>query len=396
MDADLTEAYRDLKDKVDEARAELPAEVDNDPIVTKISADSTPIISLSLAGPLDPAVVSDLAEDLQDELETVAGVQEAVLSGQATRQFRVELEKSKLDGFGLSATQVLGAIRAHSLNFPLGSVEVNETNYTIRLENEIDSPEELGALPVFSTGKKTLRLRDLGKVEEGFAERNSISRLSVGGEEPKAAVSISIVKSTGANILKTVARCREVVANFPFPPGVEVVYALDLSEFVAEDFARLGSSAWQAVLIILAILAPFLGWRLAGFASLSIPLAFLITFFILLLVGETLNSLTLFSLVLALGIMVDVAVVIVEGFHEGREKGWSPQVSATSSVETFKLPIISGTATTIAVFVPMMMMTGIMGEYMSHIPITVTAALSSSLFVALTVLPMLLSRWTHQ
>jgi multidrug efflux pump subunit AcrB len=394
--ANLTESLRNLRDEVDNIKADLPEDA-NDPMVIEISVSDNPIVTVSLLANLPPAEMKIYGEDLQDILEGVSGVSEVLLSGLENEEMQVLVNIQKLEGFGISLNSVVNAIAANHIDFPIGSIRTNEFYYQASLKAQFDTAEELLALPIASRSNQNIYLRDVATVREAFAATTTDARVYQPSEKAYYdSITLQVKKKTGANITNTVDRVKTAVEAYQkktLPPQAEVLITNDWSKYVKDDINTLGTSGIQTVLIIFVVLFIALGVKEALMVGLTIPLIFLLTFIGLSLAGETINSLVLFALVLSLGLLVDTSIVMMEGIHEAvKQKGLSGREAALLAINTYKTPLISGTLTTVAVFIPMMMMTGIMGEYIKHIPITIAITLFSSLFVAIMILSAIAAR----
>lgn len=394
--ADLTESIRDLRDEVDNVKADLPSDAE-DPIVTEISVSDFPIITASVLSELPPGEMKQYSEDLQDVLEGIPGVSEVIMSGLQGEEVQVLVDIQKLEGYGLSLSDVVNVIAQNHTDFPIGSLLTDGFYYSASLKAQFDTAEELLILPVANRNGQNIYLRDIAEVREVFAEKSSESKVfRVKENNLLHAVTLQVKKKTGANIVEIADTVKEKVAKFEaeeLPPAVDVLISNDWSEYVREDIRTLGESAMQTMVIIFVVLFIALGKKEALMVGFSIPLIFLLAFIGLHLVGETLNGIVLFALILSLGLVVDTSIVIMEGVYEGvKEKGLSGRDAALLAIHTYKAPLIAGTLTTISVFIPMMLMSGIMGEYVKHVPITVNLTLISSLFIAIFILSAIASR----
>ncbi|MBU0766492.1 efflux RND transporter permease subunit [Patescibacteria group bacterium] len=388
--ADLDDSIRKLRDEVESAKPDLPEEA-NDPIVTQIRAGDRPIVTFALVGnaPLEELKVH--AEDLEQILEGIKGVNKVEVLGLPEKEMQVLVNIQKLEGLGLSITQISQAIAANHLDFPVGSIRTNELYYQASLKGQFDSQEELTKLVITNKDGRNIFLKDVAEIREVFAEAKSESYVYITEKgEQERTVSIDIYKKVGSDLVKIVDEAKKEVEIFKetLPSSLSIIITEDVSDFIRDDISRLSKSALQTTGIIAVILFIALGLKEAIAAALSIPILYLITFITLLLIGETFNFLTFFALILSLGIAIDTSIVIIEGIHDNtRNHLLDSKNAALASVATFRSPLISGTLTTIAAFLPLSLMTGIMGEYVKHIPITVNITLIASLATALMILP---------
>lgn len=394
--ADLVESIRNLRDEIETIKADLPEDA-SDPIVTEISISDQPIITASLLSNLPPTEIKKYGEELRDIVEGIPGVSEVVLAGLQNEEVQVLVDIQKLEGYGISISEIVNAISRNHVDFPIGSLLIDDFYYTASLKAQFDSAAELLDLPIASRGDQNIYLRDVAEVREVFAEKTSTAKVfRVAEGDYLDAVTIQVKKKTGGNIVEIADAVKTEVAKFKrekLPPSVEILITNDWSKFVRQDIRTLGRSALQTIAIIFIVLFLALGRKEALMVGFSIPLIFLLAFIGLSLVGETLNGVVLFSLILSLGLIVDTSIVIMEGIHEGvKEKNLSGRRAALRAIHTFKAPLIAGTLTTIAVFIPMMLMSGVMGEFIKHIPITIIITLFSSLFIAIFILPAIAAR----
>ncbi|PIQ77798.1 hypothetical protein COV82_02710 [Candidatus Peregrinibacteria bacterium CG11_big_fil_rev_8_21_14_0_20_46_8] len=395
VDADSRKTLEDTKDKVDEAKIELPGDAE-DPIVQKVSFSDIPFLTFSLSGPFDLAQMTQFAEQLEADVERVSGVSRVEIAGDLVREIRILIDKAQLDAYNLPLAQVTNALRLSNTDIPAGAIETAGEIFPLRFAGRVESAEEIKRIPIAVRGDVPVFVQDVGTVIDGYREQRTISRLSVKGEEPQQSVSLSVFSVAGADVVRTVDTIREVIAAAQeevLPEGVVVVTAVDNAELIRKDLGNLLVNGLETIAIVMVLLFIFLGWREAILAGLAIPLTFLITFSFLLFRGDTFNFLTLFSLILSLGILVDSAIVVTEAIHIALQEGKTPREAAAETIREFQVPLITGTFTTIFAFLPMILTGGILGKFIETIPITVTAILLSSLFVALGIVTTLSMRF---
>lgn len=389
--ADIDDSIRKLKDKVDDAKSSLPKDAD-EPIVQELSFSSRPIVTFSFFGDLAYDQLLAVVEDVQDEIEKISGIQSATIVGERDRHVLVAVRETDMVQYGLSLGMINQAIGSFHMNSPIGNIEVDDLIYRVRIEAEQDTVERVQNIPIVARNGAIIYVKDVANVTEELREATTMSKVSRNGEPSKSAISINIVKKTGANIIETVDECNEVIdrleANGVIPSEVEHLDINDMSQFVQDDFNRLKNNALTTILIIFVVLLIALGFKEAFIGGIAIPFTFLVTFTYLYQTGNTFNFLVLFSLILGLGLLVDTTIVMMEGIHEFLyKKKMTPINAALSAVKTYRYPLMSGMLTTIAAFVPMLMMSGIMGEFFKFIPITVSAVLVSAFIIGLLIIP---------
>lgn len=389
VDSNSMEQISDLKDKVDQVKISLPENA-NDPMVRKLSFNDLPVLTLSLSGPFPLPQLQDWAEEIKGEIKRASGVSQVLITGGQEREIRVIVDKAKLDEYGLALSQVNSAIQQANSDIPIGEIETANENFNLRFSGKLSSAAEIEETPIMAINNSLIYVKDVANVVDTFSEQNSLARLSVDGGESRSSVSIKIYKVNGGNVLNTVNDVKEIIdasKNDILPDGVELEIIEDWGKYVKQELGNLSQNGLQTILIVMVLLLIFLGWREAILASAGIPLTFLITFLVLNQIGYTLNFLTLFSLILALGLLVDGAIVITEGMHNKLLKGIPAKDAAILTIREFRLPLISGILTTVFAFLPMILTSGIIGEYIKSIPVTITVVLLASLFVALGLIP---------
>jgi multidrug efflux pump subunit AcrB len=394
--ADSDRKVDELKDKIDEAKVDLPGEAE-DPVVTKIRFSDEAVLTFALSGPFPVAQLKTMGEDLKSEIERISGVSRVVISGGQEREVQVIVRKDRLDTFGLSLGQVTGAIASANADIPTGSIETAGANYNVRLEGKLRDAGDVSNIPIGVVGGSAVFVKDVADVIDGYQEKTSISRLSVGGSPPLPSISLNIFKTAGGNIIQVADSVLDTIGEAEqntLPKNIQIEVVQNTAEFIRNDLQTLSRSGLQTILLLVVLLLFFLGWREALLAGIALPLTFLLTFIFLSAVGSTLNFLSLFALILSLGILIDSAIVMVEGMHEQiHKRRKSTREAAIATLRNFHDPLLAGTLTTVFAFAPMLLMSGILGEFVKHIPITIIIVLSSSLFVAFALIPVVGMKW---
>lgn len=390
-EADLDDSIRKLKDKVDEAKVSLPGDA-NDPFVQELSFSDTPIVTYSFFGDLPYEQLLNVVEDVQDEMEKVAGVQSANIAGKRNKHILVSVRESDMIQYGLNMGTISRTISTYHLNGPVGNIEIDDLLYRVRISAEQEDVERVGNIPILKRNGAIIYIKDVANVAEEFQEKSTESRVSLNGEPSFPAISISVVKKTGENILETADELKEILKRLEtehvIPEDVEYLAIQDMSDFVRKDFNRLMGNGLATVILIFFILLMALGFREALVGGIAIPFTFLVAFTFLYQTGNTFNFLVLFSLILGLGLLVDTTIVMMEGMHEYlyKEK-MTPINAALKTVKTYRFSLMSGMLTTISAFLPMYLMSGIMGEFFKFIPTTVNAVLISAFIIGLFIIP---------
>ncbi len=390
------EKIADVRARVDRARSGFPSEA-GDTVIQQVSFSDVPIMSLALSGPFDPSGLRLYAEDLQERLESITNVSRVTVIGAPEREIQINLDRRKLDQFSLSAEEVIRALSEGNVDVPVGSIETSDQNFSVRVDSRFISVEDIASVPVSERNGALVRVSDVGSVTDGFSRIGTVSRFGTFGSDPRPTVSLELFKESGqGNILTIADTVEEEIAEVTsglFPDGVGVEVIRNDADNIRSDLSTLITSGTFTVVIIQTILALFLGWREALLASVVVPVSFLMAFIIIDLFGLTINFLTLFSLILSLGILVDASIVVTESIFSRRSKGESGLVAARNTIEQFRYPLVAGTLTTVFVFAPMLLVSGVMGEFIKSIPITVSAVLLSALVAALGIVTMFAARF---
>jgi HAE1 family hydrophobic/amphiphilic exporter-1 len=375
---------------VDNVKPELPAAADS-PQVVEASFSSQPVLELSIFADRQLSDLGTYAEDLQTALERIPNVSSANIIGGLTKEYNIILDPQKLQNLGISQDQIIGAIQASNLNFPIGSLTVDGFNYSLRVENRYDGIQDLLDLPVGYIKDAPLALREVATIGEVYPEQKIFSYVSINGQDSRQAISLAVVKKTGGSIFDVVKEAKQTIQDFEdnvLPDDVQIEIVTDYSVYIEDSVNILVSSGQQTIILVFILLLLVLGAKEAFLAGLAIPLSFLLALGLMSSTGATINSLTLFSLVLGLGLLIDNAIVIVEGCYDYVSKGhYTPYEAAILAVRDFKYPLFSGTLTTVSAFLPMLLTTGIVGQFIKWIPLTITFVLMGSLFIALTIIP---------
>lgn len=378
-EVDLDTALQKVREGVDRARPELPEEVD-DPSITDIDFSRTPIMVVTLAGDFSIDRLKQIADDLKDELEAIAGVNLVRVVGGRNREVHVFADPQRLTAYGLGLADLVETIAQEHLTVPGGDVDLGRLNFLVRIPAEVQRPEDIGRFIVSVRNGRAIRVSDVAQVVYGFEEETTRARLN--GRE---AISLTIEKRTGANIIEVARKVREKVEQrrASLPPSAELEVVADQSEDIEAMVRELENNVLSGLVLVLAVLFVAMGWRPAVIVAAAIPFSMLISFMVIAGLGYTLNMVVLFSMVLVLGMLVDNAVVTVENIYRHREMGDGAIEAARAGTSEVAMPIIASTATTLCAFAPMLVWPGIIGEFMKYLPVTLIIGLSSSLFVAL-------------
>jgi len=389
VEADLERSIQRVREKVVDVRKDLPKDAEESS-VEEINFSDLPIILISIAGDLDPIRLKNLALDAADELELLPGVLSADVSGGKTREIQIYLDPFRLNQYGLDILDVFNAVKRSDVNIPAGQIDTSPRRFMLRTLTEIKDVKDYEMVAVIKHQGRLIRVKDLGMVVDGHSEDVSYSRV-----DGKSSASIAVKKRAGANILETSdairARIKELEKGFP--AGVVSVVTAEQAKYIRQGFDAMNNSAVFGLLIVICVLYFAMGLRNSIITSLSIPLSLLMTFIFLNAFGLSNNNMVRFALVLCIGLLVDNAIIVVENIYHKYQSGKDRITAVVEGAAEIALPVISATLTTMAAFLPMLLMTGVTGEYMGFLPKTVSLALLASLVVALIANPLILARF---
>ncbi|KJS31357.1 MAG: acriflavin resistance protein [Desulfatitalea sp. BRH_c12] len=375
-----------VKDKVDEARPDLPNDLENEPSVFEVNFSEMPIIVFSLSGPSGPRVLREIADDLKDDIEAIPGVLEAEVTGGHEREIRIEVDTDKLAYYRIPITAFQQVVPSENQNTSGGALTLGQGRFQLRVPGEFETPDEILGLIVATHDGRPVYLKDVAKVLDSVKDETSRSRL-----DGMDAVNISVKKRIGENIIAITENIEQTIARVAqgWPAGTRITKLMDRSKEIRNMVADLENNIISGLLLVMVVLLFSLGLRNAVMVCLAIPFSMLISFATLHAMGITLNMVVLFSLTLALGMLVDNAIVIVENIYRYMEQGVPRIPAAMRATSEVAWPVIGSTLTTVAAFFPMIFWPGLMGEFMKFLPITLVVTLSASLLVALVINPAL-------
>ena len=323
-EANIQESLQLTRDRVSTAESKLPPDAE-DTMVSEISFSSFPVLIVTLAGDVDEEVLKKIGEDLQEEFKAIKGVLDAKVTGGREREIRVQIDPVRLEHYGLSMDDVIGSIRSENVNIPGGDLPVGNANFLLRVPGEFTEPVDIEKVAIKRTGDRPVFVSDVGKVIDGFAERGTYSRMN--GER---SISVAVSKRTGANILELNESIKKLVAERSegWPEGVTYRTLGDQSKIIRDMVADLENGILTALILVIAVLMFFMGVRNSLLVAIAIPLSFMMSMIVIDMLGMTLNMIVLFSLILALGMLVDNAIVIVENVYRHREEGMGARRAA--------------------------------------------------------------------
>ncbi|HDO28101.1 MAG TPA: efflux RND transporter permease subunit, partial [Bacteroidetes bacterium] len=383
---DINKALQDVKDAVDKAKNDLPDDLREDPSVTDIDLSEFPVVNINLSGDFNVNELKEYAEELKDEIETIYEVSKVNITGITDREVRINLNPFKMSALKVSYTDVENAVKRENVSMSGGDIKMGKIRRTIRLVGEFKHPSEIDNIIVKSEKGNIVYMRDIGSVEFGFADRDSYARLN---NQP--VVSLQVIKKSGENLLSTIAQVNKILKKAQndntLPEKLVVTITNDQSKTVKLQLSNLENSIIMGMIFVIIILFLFLGTRNSLIVGLAIPMSMFLSFLVMGLLGYNINMIVLFALILALGMLVDNAIVVTENMFRYVQRGYSRMEAARQATGEVAVPIISSTATTLAAFVPLLFWDSTIGKFMSYLPETLIIVLTSSLVVALVIVP---------
>jgi multidrug efflux pump subunit AcrB len=387
---DIDDAVQKVRDKVDQAKNDLPADLADDPVIQEVNFSDLPVIRVVLSGPLSLRRLQNLAEDLQDRIESVPGVLEARITGGLEREIHVEFDLDRVRAYNVPFSSIINSVTQSNVNMPGGSMDIGEAKYLVRVPEDFKHPSEIFSIVAFVRDGKPVYLRDVAYIRDAFKDPLTRSRIN-----REKSVAIAVQKRSGENIVQVTDEVKRVVNEMKpqLPQTLKIDLTADMSNDVRLMVSDLENNIISGLILVLAVIFIFIGGQSAIFVAMAIPYSMFITFSLLTGFSVTMNMVVLFSLILALGMLVDNGIVIVENIYRHMQQGESRQDAARSATDQVAWPVITSTLTTLGAFSPMLFWPGIMGEFMGFLPMTLIMALSASLFVALIINPVLSARF---
>ena len=386
-DVVIEDALQRVRDRTNRARPKLPEDVE-DPAIQEISFSDVPIMLVTMAGGDDQEELKALAEALEEEVTRIPGVLDTRVSGGLTREVRVQLDPRRLSMYGLSFGDVSGAIGNENVNIPGGDVGAGNSTFLVRVPGEFTDARDLEGVAVKRVGDRPVFIRDLGRVVDGYKEADTYARMN-----GQPAVTLSVTKRAGASIIDIADEVKRLagVHAETWPGHVTYEVMADQSKNIRDMVADLENNIITSLVLVVGVIIFFMGARNSFFVALAIPLSMLMSFVVIDMFGMTLNMIVLFSLILALGMLVDNAIVIIENVYRHMEEGKDIVQASIDGTSEVAVAVAASTATTVAAFFPLVFWTGIMGQFMGYLPKTVIIVLISSLVVAIVILPVVTS-----
>ncbi len=383
---DPKEALLDVRERVDAAKAELPDDTD-EPVVNEMKTSKMmPIMVLNLGGPVPERTLYRIATELKDKMEGLQGVLEVELAGDREELLEVVVDPLAMEGYGLQQEDILNFVTRNNRLVAAGALQAESGRFPIKVPGVIESASDMLTLPIKVEGDTVVRFSDIASVRRTYKDPSTFARLN-----GTPAVALEVVKRAGTNAIETTDHIKALIAaERPYwPDGLQVVASTDKSKEIRDQLTELTNNVISAVLLVFIVLVGILGFRNAALVGSAVPGSFLGALMMMGVFGLTINMVTMFGLLMAVGLLVDGAIVVTELADRRMAEGESRRQAYSEAAKRMSWPIISSTATTLAAFTPLLNWPGMIGEFMRFLPITLICVLTMSLLMALLFLPAL-------
>jgi multidrug efflux pump len=383
---DTNEALQDIRERVDNAAAELPGETE-DPTINEVKmSQQDPMLVLNLAGDVPERTLTTIAKELKEDLESISGVLEVNLIGAREELMEVIVDPLSMESYGLDQAQIVDFVASNNKLVAAGALQSAQGRFPVKVPGVFESPEDVLNLPIKAVGERVVHFKDIAEVRRTYKDAESYARLN-----GKPALAIEVVQRGGANLIDAIAQAKAIVAAEQqyWPAEITVSVSRDKSDDVNDMLTELQNSVLAAVLLVFIVIIGILGIRSALLVGVSIPGSFLLGILLIGSFGITINMMVLFALIMAVGLLVDGAIVVTEMADRRMAEGESRHDAYSRAAIRMSWPIIASTCTTLAAFLPLAFWPGMSGEFMKYLPITLIAVLAASLLMALLIVPTL-------
>jgi len=383
-EVDISQALTDVRERVDFAKAKLPADADEPRVEeTKISRFD-PMLVMTLTGEAPERALYAVADAIQDRIEAVTGVLEVVIVGAREELLEVIINPLAMESYGLSPGDVLTFVERNNRLVAAGAMQAEQGRFAVKVPGVIESPDDILNLPIKADERRIVRFRDIATVRRTYKDPDSYARLN---GEPS--VALEVVQRGGANVLTTTQDVKDAVAEIApyWPPGVTLTYTRDKSYWVKKNISSLVNNVVTAIVLVFIVLISILGIQNSLLVGIAIPGSFCAAFFMLNITGIGINMVVLFGAIMAVGMLVDGAIVVTELADRKMAEGIHRRIAYAEAAKRMSWPIIASTATTLAAFLPLVFWPGLVGNFMVFLPLTLIYTLTASLLMALIFVP---------
>jgi multidrug efflux pump len=382
---DADKAQDDVRERVDIAKKDLPGDTD-DPVVNEVNVGLFPVLLVTLSGDVPERTLLNLARDLQDKLEGLQGVLSADIAGDREEVLEVLVDPVKLESYNISQQELINAVTLNNKLVAAGALNTGQGRFSVKVPGLFKTAKDVINLPIKVSGDGVVTLGDVTSVRRTFKDPETFARV-----DGAPSIALEVRKRLGENIIETIDEVKRIVTEEQagWPPTLSVAFSQDKSKDIRTMLTDLQNNVISAILLVMIVVVAALGMRTAGLVGLAIPSSFLIGILYLYIFGFTINIVVLFSLILAVGMLVDGAIVVTEFADRKMAEGFHRREAYALAAKRMAWPIIASTATTLAAFMPLLFWPGIVGEFMKFLPLTLITTLTGSLLMALIFVPTL-------
>lgn len=384
----VEDALQRVRDAIDKSKTDLPQNLDAGPTAQDVNFSEFPIMNVNMAGDFSLKQLKEFAEDLQDGIEALPEITRVDILGALNREIQINVDLPRMQASGLSFYDIQAALQGENINISGGELNVYGVRRTLRVKGEYTDVNEMANMRIRSATGAVIRLGDVAEVTDSFEEQQDFARL-----DGKSVITLNVIKRSGENLVDASDKIQEVIDEYKenrFPEALEIKITADQSVQTRADIHDLINTVILGFIFVVCVLMFFMGVRDAIFVAMAVPLSALVAFVLMPIIGPifgtdfTLNTIVLFAFLLGIGLVVDDAIVVIENTHRlfNQHKDWTIQQAVKAAAGEVFIPVLSGTLTTIAPFVPLLFWVGIVGEFMKFMPLTLIITLGASLFVA--------------
>ncbi|HQG31113.1 MAG TPA: efflux RND transporter permease subunit, partial [Deltaproteobacteria bacterium] len=393
LERDIDLAVQDVREQIAAIRSKLPDDID-EPVIMKVNTDSSPVMWIALTGQKSQRELSTYADEvLKEQLQRVQGVGALMLAGLQKRQIRIWIDADKLRAYGIAPSDIALALGRENIELPGGRIESTTKEFSIKVKGSLRDLSEFDDLIVAYTGGAPVRIRDIGRAEDGMEERRSYARFN-----GIPSVGIGIQKQTGTNTVQVVGRVKEELDRIrkTLPPGMELNIAFDQSKFIIDSMHQVREHLiLGSILAVVAVFVFLRNVRTTLISAVALPVSIISTFTLMRAFDFTFNNLTMLALTLSVGILIDDAIIVIENIYRHIEEGMKPREAAAFATSEIGLAVMATTMAIVVIFLPVAFMKGIIGRFFMQFALTVVFSVLVSLLVSLTLTPMLSSIFLH-
>lgn len=385
VNADKDKALSDIRARLDGVSSQLPEDA-TEPSVTEISFSNIPTISVAVYGNVPERALVQHAKDLKDALEALPDVQSVTISGSRDEMLAITIDTQRLEAYGLTAGQLLDAIAKNNMVVPGGTLDTGQGQFNVEVPGLITSAQDVYTLPLKTDGDTVVTFGDVANITRTFKDATEYAH--VNGEQ---AITLGVIKKIGTNVIDVSEEVRKVTTEFTkdWPGGIQHSFLVDQADQTRNLFRSLEAAVLTAVALVMIVCVATLGVRPALMIGTSIPISFMIAFMVVQMLGMTINMMIMFGLVLAVGVLVDDPIVVVEYAERKLQEGVPKKEAFILAARKMFVPVVSATFTTLGAFVPLLFWPGIIGKFMSYLPIIVIVVMCASLLSALVFMPVI-------